>query len=1018
MGPDSEVVLALVLALLEAAPRPMTRVALCELLWEDIEPSRAGHNLRQTVYKLKRLGMSLDATSDALALPRGIAWDLEERLASALGSVDPQLAWTFLTGYEPRVSNAFSVRIERWRERVHHHLAERVLAEVRQSRARTQWSRAATWCDALLAIDPLNEEATLTLAEGKALLGSKAEAVALLDRYLAAIEAGPGELAIQPTLLRRRISERMPIWPADRSGWKVLVGRDALLESLAAHMRRAREGTGTIVSMWGEPGIGKTRLLRELNALGGVDGWSLATVSCEPSWPDRPLCALEVMVSTLLLQPGALGVDPKAHRALLQLTRIDPDDRGMPIGAEDTAYRQRLLRSSLLDLIDAVAAERPLLIAIDDAQWIDPSSLPFLSMAVEHAATRRVAFVFVAQQRDDLPKMASGARALVARVPALTSEESERLMATLVHGQPPSDRPELLRRAAAVSNGNPLYLHTLATHWLSTGDTSELPPSLEALIEQRLDTLAPPVLRCLQLCALLARHATVGRVEAVLQAERAVLLGALDDLHQAGLLETVGDAPLVRHGLIGKRAVGRASGSTVVLLHRYIAAELEPAAREGLNASLVLACAEHWRDAKEEKRGEELIEQTVRRLVRTGSMDAAWAVIKELKDAADAGDRTYYLLALRLCVSIARATGDRQVTEQHAQVLLNALSDAPENAEPRLYAETMVAWGGLRPDLLRAGAMSHHLSLMARTRGYPRLLAQVIVDGFVIADQQLSWPSIRRVTEELRTHDALQKSDDHDCLRARMMGAYYNREFTQALALAERRLPGLDQVGDTYSKLVCLQDISVVLRHSGREESAGPLFAEILALEREGPFLELRVRVLAAQLHWHLDAGRVGPAAAISDELRDATMVEAGSQSNVFAVLTLWRLALAMRAPIDEVRRLIPAHMLRGDLPRNPRQACFVAAARFSLVDGSSTEIRDAADVLIPLAIRTAGWNRSDMVVAIAARAVSQTRGADRARRFVSRALFRRFEESSPIAELASVCHDLGLADLPDNRRD
>ena len=858
---------------------------------------------------------------------------------------------------------------------VKRHLAERVLAEVRQSRARTQWSRAATWCDALLAIDPLNEEATLTLAEGKALLGSKAEAVALLDRYLAAIEAGPGELAIQPTLLRRRISERMPTWPADRSGWKVLVGRDALLESLAAHMRRAREGTGTIVSIWGEPGIGKTRLLRELNALGGVDGWSLATVSCEPSWPDRPLCALEVMVSTLLLQPGALGVDPKAHRALLQLTRIDPDDRGMPLGAEDTAYRQRLLRSSLLDLIDAVAAERPLLIAIDDAQWIDPSSLPFLSMAVEHAATRRVAFVFVAQQRDDLPKMASGARALVARVPALTSEESERLMATLVHGQPPSDRPELLRRAAAVSNGNPLYLHTLATHWLSTGDTSELPPSLEALIEQRLDTLAPPVLRCLQLCALLARHATVGRVEAVLQAERAVLLGALDDLHQAGLLETVGDAPLVRHGLIGKRAVGRASGSTVVLLHRYIAAELEPAAREGLNASLVLACAEHWRDAKEEKRGEELIEQTVRRLVRTGSIDAAWAVIKELEEAADAEANNYEVLAAKLAIGLCFATGDRLEAARRARQLIEETPGLATNQQPILLAKCALIWAENLAQSQSQRLLDLSISVAQQAVAGSETQGIALCHAIMISDQNLSFATLRRLTSVVDGADQrrLDLTDGWD--RAITFAAFYSRRTEEAVQRAEARAQVARESENPYLAFVALHDLGGILRSSGRLTEAAARYREAVEIAEIESLAFYQTRGLCSLINCCLDLGHTDKAAPLRERLVAAAARVPEPQRDSAPAIALVRLALASTIePLDETDPQFRRAIIDPP-PKNPRTAahafaCVFAVRERRMLGSSGVSITRP---LVVLASRLRRWQGADFVLAQAIRALESS---------------------------------------------
>ena len=57
MGVEHELLLAIVLVLAEARPGRVTRQRLCELLWPDVEYERAGHNLRQSTYMLKRRGL-------------------------------------------------------------------------------------------------------------------------------------------------------------------------------------------------------------------------------------------------------------------------------------------------------------------------------------------------------------------------------------------------------------------------------------------------------------------------------------------------------------------------------------------------------------------------------------------------------------------------------------------------------------------------------------------------------------------------------------------------------------------------------------------------------------------------------------------------------------------------------------------------------------------------------------------------------------------------------------------------
>ena len=1000
VGPEHEVVFAVVMVLLEAAPRPMPRQALCEVLWPDVTREKAGHNLRQAAYKLKQFGCALDAKGDDLALPAGIAWDVDERLAKEGAPTDLALKWGFLVGYEPRVSDAYALRIERWRERVHRRLIEPLMNGLRQTRTRTQWTRAVAYSQAILDMDPLNEEATLTLAEGRALQGSKAEAVALIDRYLEEIDGMPGELAIQPTLLKRRITERMPAAARNRADWKLLVGRDTLLESFVTHMRRARESAGTVLTMWGEPGVGKTRLVRELNALAAVQGWSLVTISCEPSWPDRPLCALEVMTSNMLLQPGALGVDPKAHRALQRLTRMDSENEPLPQGPGDSAYRQRLLRTSVLDLIDAVSSERPLLIAVDDAQWIDPTSVPFFSMAVEHAATRRVAWVFTAHQREQLPKFTTGgSRALVARVNPLTQGESLELLGALVHGQPPEDRPELLRRAASVSNGNPLYMHTLATHWLSTGDLSELPPSLEALIEQRLDTLSPTDMRCLQICAMLGRHATVGRVEAVLRFERSTLLDSLDTLHSAGLLETEGDAPRVRHAIIAMRSVSRASKAAAVMLHRYIADVLESDAREGSDAALLVACAEHSRAANQERRGIELIQGTVRQLLRAGSVEAASAVVTELNLAVENGSTSLAAIAERLALEIAYSQGDRRSVTALTDAT-NARSSGPLN-ELHRFSELLAIWAAQDADADSRGLVPRALKLVDEMSTDDPLLPEALTQGFTLADLALSRSTIASLTAHVERRCPHTIVLHEDWLRPRMLSVYYARNAQEALALAQRRLHENESAGQPYRASQAMNDYSLVARSFGGHDDLDPLMRRMVVRARECGDGDLLTRMVLARTHYLLDTNRAGLAAECFDGLGDLSRVE-HRYSETFVANTAVRLMLVGVFDILEPTDTRLERFLFGPVPRNARSASMLVAARSGYWRRVEDEgrVRENAPTLFRLGTRMASWPRCDFVTAEAASVCRILYGRVRAERLLSRVLRLRFDTTPMTPEL------------------
>ena len=636
VGAEHDLLLAIVLVLAEARPSRVTRPALCELLWPEVPYRRAGHNLRQNTYMLKRRGIVLDSRAVDLALPSSVVFDVDERLASDPELLDEEAPCAFLPGYAPALSAPFSQWLEQWRDVTQQRLAAHLLRGIRRARARSRWGRAGALARSVLTVDSLNEEATLTLAESMALVGSKAEALALIDRFTAQLDGRPGDLRLQAGILRKRIAERLPIYRAEEDSPPIFIGREALMESLGGHVRNSKAHVGTVAGLWGEPGIGKTRLLQELSAEATLDGWTPIIVPCQPSWRERPLATLEQMTSALLTQPGALGIDPDALKTLRRLSRLDDTNEPLPDSPEEVEVLQAKLRMSVMDLVDAVSVERPLLVAFDDVQWMDAVSRQLISMVIEKSATKRVALLFASRTPEQLPVSVTGrSGSLTVRVPGLGEPEMMRLLGALVERHRAPGTQELLERAAEVANGNPLYAHTLVEHWTNTGNTSDLPPTLELLIEQRLDGLDEAAMHCLQVCTVLGRNAVATRVCAVLGLTLAELLQSMDTLHRVGLVHTAGNIVLVRHVLIAKKCLSRASAASTILIHSHIARALEPRALEGRDARLAWDCAEHWRLAGEPARGRGVLHECGGALIRLGMPREAVDIFHHLAGSAD-----------------------------------------------------------------------------------------------------------------------------------------------------------------------------------------------------------------------------------------------------------------------------------------------------------------------------------------------------------------------------------------------
>ncbi|HYD53983.1 MAG TPA: hypothetical protein VEA99_15210, partial [Gemmatimonadaceae bacterium] len=242
VGPPAPHVFGALLFLGLERGRAVPRATMQALLFPEANEAKGAHSLRQLVYKLRGYGAPVVTGAEGIVLPAdAVRDDVTAFLAPVEGErADIQRAGgTFLPGYVPRWSRPFAEWVEEQRDRIHARMRRTLLSELAAHRRAGRWEAAERTARACLAIDPLNEEATLGLAEVLAIAGSKVKAVRLLDEYIA--EAGPGAEAIKlpATLLRRRIAERLPAVEYDASR-SMFVGRAAEMAQLTALYDEAR----------------------------------------------------------------------------------------------------------------------------------------------------------------------------------------------------------------------------------------------------------------------------------------------------------------------------------------------------------------------------------------------------------------------------------------------------------------------------------------------------------------------------------------------------------------------------------------------------------------------------------------------------------------------------------------------------------------------------------------------------------------------------------------------------------
>lgn len=356
----------------------------------------------------------------------------------------------------------------------------------------------------------------------------------------------------------------------------VLVGRDRELSTLARLVAGVVSGQGGAVLVEGEPGIGKSALVR--TALTRAAG-----LGCQVHWGTG-----DELGQALPFQPLLDGLnirEPSAdtrRNTIAGLLRGEiVTDRGSDLGA--------LLAEQLLMLIADQVSVRPTILVLDDLQWADKDTLrlwarltravhqvPLLLIAIMRPIPRRADLLAVRQQISAATRIS---------LTGLTSTAVADLVAAHSGGRP--DR-NLLSLAAGAA-GNPLYLTelinalnrnsmiTINSAGIAELHAGSVPGSLHAAIADRLGFVSEQVREVLRAAALLGVDFAVADLAILLNRNVADLVQVLDEARAAGVLAESGNRLGFRHPLIWSALYDAISAPVLAAWHREAARTLAAA---------------------------------------------------------------------------------------------------------------------------------------------------------------------------------------------------------------------------------------------------------------------------------------------------------------------------------------------------------------------------------------------------------------------------------------------------------
>jgi ATP/maltotriose-dependent transcriptional regulator MalT len=351
----------------------------------------------------------------------------------------------------------------------------------------------------------------------------------------------------------------------------ILVGRDDEMGALAAAFAAVRQGgpsarpaalaSAATVLVGGEAGVGKTRLVTEFVTGTAAEATVLTGPCVELGTEGIPFGPFTAILRDLVRARGAdaLSATGGGNRAIRELARLLPElcpDEALraDLGAADPAEARTRLFEAFLTVFEHLAADRPLVLMIEDAHWADRSSRDLLTFLIRYQRSLPNVLIVVTFRSDELHRT-HPLRPLLAELeridwvdrlelPRLTREQADELAAAVLGTAPDHRHAECLYARA---EGNPLFTEELLTCPDSECDIPESLRDLLLLAVGRLPEDTQEVLRVVSAASGEASHALLTHVTG---RDDDALTRVIRPAVAANVLVTTEDGYAFRHALI------------------------------------------------------------------------------------------------------------------------------------------------------------------------------------------------------------------------------------------------------------------------------------------------------------------------------------------------------------------------------------------------------------------------------------------------------------------------------------
>lgn len=707
-----------------------------------------------------------------------------------------------------------------------------------------------------------------------------------MDRCTATVAAAPPpRIGGFPTFVAATVSYRGGMRELDSPANHRQVVGDFLVAASSAT---------AVLTVEGEPGIGKTSLCREAIRLARRAQYQV--LECRPT-------SAEASLSFAGLTDLLSSVDDAMFEALPAPQCAAVRAAVLRVKPTSAATDERAIGTGVASMLGWLSARGPILISIDDTHWLDPPTHAALMFALRRLASMPIGLVVSSRPGTS----AAGELAEAIRDPAWSR-------ALVLRGLPDAElfrivrdrlglalsRPQLTR-VADVSEGNPFVAVELARALVSSGDISAtslpVPESLQSLAAEKLAALSPA-----SHVALLAVACTARPTLSLLT--RLGLRSGLEQAEDVGIVELTRDRVEFTHPLLAAAAVDRASPSARRAMHERlsevvhtpeevarhralavpepdddVAAALDVAVDSAIARGAAIAALELAAlalDRTQDTMSPAAWRRRVRlaeRLHVSGSTAAAAQLLEGLADDCPPGPlraRGWLLLT-----EVAYQTTSADKAARHARA---ALADAVD--DPVLSARARLSLAALSSDVVET---TLHVAA-----------ARIVLDEGDVRDPELlAWVACEEVSARFHRGDGL----DREALDRALALERGGREWTSADQVASVRPVLLKWADYPEAALAGLEE----LRDKATEEGNDGLL----------PYVDGHIPVVLLRLGWTADA-----AAAAAEHLVHAEA--AGQESQRVQALYNMALVNAHLGELDEAGKAAGQTLEWGDREDDP----------------------------------------------------------------------------------------------------